>query len=76
MAKKTALKHPREARFLLPIYYDYIKKELPRICKETGANYEEESKKMIESGMKMGDAIWDQLDRGLKLIKERFAQPK
>lgn len=72
MDKKPALKHAAEARFLLPLYYDYIENELPKICQETGANYEQESQKALESAMALGDQFWDQLERGLTLLKERF----
>jgi hypothetical protein len=74
MANKEALKHPAEARFLLPLYYSYIENELPKICKKNGANYEEESKKVLEAAMIIGDAFWDQLGRGIKLLNERFGR--
>lgn len=66
--------HPQEARFILPLYYEDIKNELPKICEESGANYEEESKKAIESAMILGDAYWTKLDRGLTLLSQRFQQ--
>jgi hypothetical protein len=72
MDKMPIIKHPVHARFLLPLYYDYIKNELPKICEESGANYEEESKKAIESAMVIGDQFWDQMERGLNLLRERF----
>ncbi len=71
MTKKAPLKHPAEARFLLPLYYAYIENELPKICKESGADYEEESKKIIEGAMLIGDEFWDQLQRGIKLLNEK-----
>lgn len=64
--------HPKEARFLLPLYYNYIENELPKICEETGADYQQESRKIIESAMQVGDAVWDRLSRGLTLLEERF----
>lgn len=55
---KEPLKHPREARILLPLFYDSIKK----LSKK-------ETDEMIETAMLIGDSFWDELDRGLKLIK-------
>ncbi len=65
-------KHPKEARYFLPIFYEYINNELPKICKEEGLDYEEESKKVLQAAMQFGDAFWDKLDLGLKLLQARF----